>query len=341
MSAIDRATLYLATCEASIAKQGGHGALFKAAAVLTWGFAIDPTNALPLLAEYNTRSVPPWPERELMRKLDQTRNWKKHKKPRGHLLGDQDEHGSESYPSPGPLPPIEPAWPEPDLGQIDKIVRNGPGLYPLWEHSPVRYDDNSSHAEDIIDYLLPGDPLLCVGKTNYLFATRRREAWRGHLGRLPLIVPNPMLAPIGRTQDGRYSEHSLEATARRVYQVIEFDFSPGDDGRETIWAPLLQSWRCAGINIADACASLLLHLREQLSTLACVCHSGGKSLHAWFRVFELTEAAQKNFMREAVSLGADRATFTRSQFVRIPDGLRNNGSRQTCYYLDPREAVKT
>jgi hypothetical protein len=45
-------------------------------------------------------------------------------------------------------------------------------------------------------------------------------------------------------------------------------------------------------------------------------------------------------MDYAVSLGADHATWLRSQFVRLPDGLRQNGRRQVTYYLDPRKAVK-
>jgi hypothetical protein len=48
------------------------------------------------------------------------------------------------------------------------------------------------------------------------------------------------------------------------------------------------------------------------------------------------------FFRYAVSLGADRATWTRCQFVRMPDGARDNGSRQTVFYLNfkPLEAKK-
>jgi hypothetical protein len=48
----------------------------------------------------------------------------------------------------------------------------------------------------------------------------------------------------------------------------------------------------------------------------------------------------KAFMDYAVSLGADKATWTRSQFVRMPDGTRDNGKRQTPYYFDPGTAVK-
>jgi hypothetical protein len=150
-----------------------------------------------------------------------------------------------------------------------------------------------------------------------------------------------MLSVKGRTQDGRQSEHTLAATAKPVYQVIEFDFTLKDkNGNDTVWTKSVSKWRSSGIDIVDACSSLIFYLRNRLKTLACVCFSGGKSLHAWFRVFELTGAARKEFMRQAVLLGADRATFTRSQFVRLPDGQRSNGRRQTCYYFDPREAVR-
>src|SRR5260221_594246 len=77
----------------------------------------------------------------------------------------------------------------------------------------------------LIDALLPGDPLLCVGKSNAEFHTRRRSVWLGHLSRFPLIVPNPMTKIVGKTKDGRISEHTLDATGPSVWLVLEFDFS--------------------------------------------------------------------------------------------------------------------
>jgi hypothetical protein len=239
------------------------------------------------------------------------------------------------------VPKAEPTWPAPDLAAINQIVSGGPGLCDLWESSPVQFGDSDSHTEQIVDILFPGNPLLCVGKSNHEFATRRREVWRGRLASLPLIVPNPMLSVTGQTQDGRQSEHTKSATAKPVYQVVEFDFSEQDkNGKETLWAPLVRKWRSSQTELADACASLILYLREQLPTLVCACHSGRRSLHGWFRVFELTPAARKAFMKRAVALGADRATWVESQFVRIPDGLRDSDRRQTCYLLDPNEGVK-
>jgi hypothetical protein len=235
----------------------------------------------------------------------------------------------------------EPAWPKPDLDAINHIVSAGGSLYDLWERSPIRFDGSSTHAEEIIDILLPGNPLLCVAKSNAFFATRRREVWRGTLSNLPLMVANPMAAISGQTQDGHWSQHTKEVTARRVYQIVEFDFSELDKtGHQTVWAPLIRKWKEFDISILDACAALILHLAGQSPTLTVVCFSGGKSLHAWFRVLELGSGQQRKFMGCAVGFGADRATWNKAQLVRIPDGLRQNGVRQICYYLDPREAVK-
>ena len=41
-------------------------------------------------------------------------------------------------------------------------------------------------------------------------------------------------------------------------------------------------------------------------------------------------------MEEAVKIGACHSTATKSQFVRIPDGRRQNGAHQTCFYFNPQ-----
>ncbi len=234
-------------------------------------------------------------------------------------------------------------WPARDLDAIDRIVRTGFGLCDLWQCSPCRFDDGESHTEEIIDVLLPGDPWLCVGKNNDVFWTRRRSDWRGKLAQYPLMVPSPMLSKVGRTAKGTLSEHSLDATADRVYLAIEFDFATHEtDGvTETQVAPLIRGWDESGIDIADACAALHWHLATVPAALPFVLavHSGNKSLHAWFCAYPLYDEATWPFMRYAHQVGADHVTWTRSQFVRIPDGRRQNGARQTTFYFNPQTAV--
>ena len=84
---------------------------------------------------------------------------------------------------------------------------------------------------------------------------------------------------------------------------------------------------------------LLVHLASH-APLVCAVHSGGKSLHGWFNVEGEDEEKTRRFFRYAVSRGADPATWTRSQFVRMPRGTRDNGKVQAVCYLNPRLAAK-
>lgn len=83
----------------------------------------------------------------------------------------------------------------------------------------------------------------------------------------------------------------------------------------------------------DQHAALLAHLGKS-EPLVLVVHSGNKSLHGWFRA-KTDEAQSREFMQSAVSLGADHATWTLCQFVRMPDGRRDNGKRQRVVYFNP------
>jgi hypothetical protein len=90
-----------------------------------------------------------------------------------------------------------------------------------------------------------------------------------------------------------------------------------------------------GHDVRDLCAALLLHLAEK-APLALAVYSGGKSLHGWFYCAGVADEKILGFFRYAVSLAADRANWNTSQFTRMPDGLRENGRRQTVYFFNPR-----
>jgi hypothetical protein len=209
-----------------------------------------------------------------------------------------------------------PKWPSVNQEQREAIIRDGAALVDLWEASPVRFDDNDAHTEALIDALFPGNPLLCCGLSNSDFDTRSREQWRGQLSALQLIVPSPMTARSGLTQDGKQSRHALSITGQRRFLVVEFDQGDVDDH-----------------------AALLWHLALK-APLAMVVHSGSKSLHGWFFCAGQPEERLRQVMRYCVSLGADRATWTRSQFVRMPDGTWDNGKRQVVFYFNPEVTAK-
>lgn len=216
-----------------------------------------------------------------------------------------------------PFTPV-PKWPAVNSDQRAAIIRDGSGLVDLWELSSIRFADNDQHTEEIIDRLFPGNSLLCCGESNSVFDTKPRDGWRGEMSALALIVPSPMSAITGQTKDGRESKHTLANTGPRRFLICEFDHGTTDEQ-----------------------AALLLHLGT-FAPLVCAVHSGGKSLHGWFLVAGQLEDKVLKFFRYAVSLGADPATWTRSQFVRMPDGTRDNGKRQTVFYTNfkPLEAIR-
>jgi hypothetical protein len=207
-------------------------------------------------------------------------------------------------------------WPTVNKEKREAILRTGGGLAELWEISPWRIEKSERKTEFIVDCLFAGNPLLCCGKSTQEFDTRAREQWRGELEAMQFIVPSPMTAVEGVTKEGKPSRHSLDNTGPRRFLICEFDTGTTDEH-----------------------AALLLHLAG-FAPMVCAVHSGGKSLHGWFYVDGQPEEKAQNFFGYAVSLGADAATWTRSQFVRMPDGTRHNGKRQTVFFLSlkPMEA---
>lgn len=207
-----------------------------------------------------------------------------------------------------------PKWPQMDAQRRAAVIAaSGYDLADLWHASPVPCTLDSTNAEFFADELFPGNPLLCVGKSNSDFTTAPREEYRGKLHLMELIVPSPMTAMTGkRKSDGKESAHTLANTGPRRYLVTEFDQGTPDEQAAIIW-----------------------HLKNY-APLVLVLSSGGKSLHGWFNCQEATEEQQHRFFKYAVSLGADPATWTRSQFVRLPQGYRaSKQAIQEVYYYNP------
>jgi len=217
---------------------------------------------------------------------------------------------------------------------IKAVAHTGNGLVDLWEASPVRVDTNKPRTDEIIELFFPGNPLLCCGWTRHRFDTRARQHWH-KLQDLQFIVPSPMATPRGLTQQRKVSAHTLSNTGPRRFLIVEFDFDASNSAEE---ADLLERLAGEGRDVRDLCGALLLHLAEK-APLALAVHSGGKSLHGWFYCADVPEEKVLRVFNYAVSLGADRANWTRSQFARMPDGLRENGRRQTVYFFNP-EVVK-
>ena len=178
----------------------------------------------------------------------------------------------------------------------------------LWHASPWQMDGYTSQRM-ILDLLFP-DPqgLVCVGKSAYEFHTARLDQFRD-LTKCQFIVPCYMTKRKGLTQDGKESMHCLDNCGPRRFCVCDFDEPASDIHPAIIW-----------------------HL-QGIADLVLVLSSGGKSMHAWFSV---PEDDEEEFWKAAIECGADPALKrNRSSFVRIPEGLRDNGNLQRAIYFNP------
>ena len=207
-----------------------------------------------------------------------------------------------------------PKWPEVDLTAQQEAGRNSPyaGIAELSACSQTI--PTELVADHVVDHLFLGDPLLCLGVSPYDFGVVQRSEVQGELAYTSLIVPSPMSAPVGsRKSDGELSVHTEDNTGPRKYLVCEFDGGLSND-----------------------CQASIIGRLSKFAPLVCVCFSGGKSLHSWFNVEAHPEAAILRFFRYAVSLGADPATWSRTQFCRLPGGYNHDkGAIQEVYFLNP------
>jgi hypothetical protein len=121
-----------------------------------------------------------------------------------------------------------------------------------------------------------------------------------------------MSARFGMTQEGKPSEHCLDNTGPRRFFVVE-----QDNG-----GPHQQ-------------VSVLSYLAQFLN-LVLVVYSGSRSTHGWFFVEGLPEADLHQFMNLACRLGACHSTRTKSQFVRLPGGIRDHGRPSAFFSLTQR-----
>jgi len=230
--------------------------------------------------------------------------------------------------------PSQKPWPTVDYTMVHKIVVNCPvRLKDLRSISPMDLSTEGPKTEEILDALFPGNPLLCFGQSVNACWTKPRNFWRGRESDFQFIVANPMTKETGTTTDGKESQRCLDNTGEREFVVIEFDIS-----EEGNWAPYVRDWRSRGITTIDANVALILELATKglpRMPLALAVHSGGKSMHAWLPCVGLKEEQVRPFMARAVKLGADKATWTRCQLVRMPNGIRDNGNLQQVHYFAP------
>jgi len=242
-----------------------------------------------------------------------------------------------------------PAWPETDLELIQDITLGCIDAHPehsildlLRDRSPEKLDASPGIEPEtttaIMRRLFPENALICAGMEAHSTTTYELEKIARDLNKFQFVVPSPMSAKTGLTQQGKESGRCLANTGPRRFLVTEFDFKQYNDrGERTTHADLIDQWLVRGASIQSACAAIIMRLAKA-APLTMVVYSGKKSLHAWWYCAGESEQEGSRFhkfMADAVRLGADPATWTRSQFVRMPGAIRpDTGRKQLVHYLD-------
>jgi hypothetical protein len=318
----ERARRYIAKCPPAISGQGGHNATFHVAAVLVHGFALGESDALTLLREWNGSCVPPWNDGDLIHKIKSAAN-AEHKEPRGYLL----KCGMET-PHPGSLPKAERVTPPPKpefkpetLKRIaSKASEIGDVVRFISERSPGRVETQDSASvlrrlyrrgsgEKILIFTEMKSPGQFLWEADKSDVTQNHHLPMGDDGVwfLPQPVdgefhPNPRL-------DGKLSRRSEESVTAWRYAVLESDEADADD-----WL------RC---------------LVQVPLRIACICESGGRSIHALVRVDAASKAdwdgrigAIKSIL---ITLGADRGALSAVRLSRLPQAERGEQVQRLLY----------
>jgi hypothetical protein len=211
-------------------------------------------------------------------------------------------------------------WPKGDKNKIKAVAEKKPySLEELRKESPHKESKLKVIPRwGILQLLFPKGSLVCLGESVKSWSTKKLEEFCCSDENLPFIVPRTMSDEFGIKQGGEISTRCNHNTGPERFVVIEFD------GMEE-----------------NVQISMINHLRKFLP-LVLVLHSGGKSFHAWFNGCDAREERVLAFRRHAASLGADRAVFTKSQMIRMPNQIRGeNGKLQELHYFDPGKLPTT
>jgi len=325
---IERARRYVQKMSPAVSGQGGHNQTFHVAAVLVHGFDLPEGDALTVLQEWNGSCSPPWSEADLMHKIKTART-AAHSLPRGHLLGtpvpkragDGSKAGSKEQVF------VRPAKPKFCLMVLKRIAGKVAVIANVVDFvrlaSPVCVDTQDSAS--VLRRLYrhgSGEKVLIFSdmksQGQFVWEANRSDAIQNH--HLPAgdegvwFLPQPVTGEFYANPrlGGKRSRRSEEAVTAWRYAVLESDEADPDD-----WL------RC---------------LIQMPLRIACICESGGRSIHALVRVDADSKASWNALIHQVkpalVTLGADRGALSAVRLTRLPQARR--GERvQRLLYLNP------
>ncbi len=155
-------------------------------------------------------------------------------------------------------------------------------------------------ARDVLPHLFRPGELVCAGRNAERAMVRPIEETVADAEWLQFIVVNPMRSRTAVNRRGKASTRCQNNTGMRRHIVAEFD-DPA---------------------LSKAQQSSLITSLASFLPLVMVVDSGGKSLHAWYRVDRVNARDHVRFFCVACMLGADPTRWDICGWLRMPGGLR-------------------
>lgn len=181
----------------------------------------------------------------------------------------------------------------------------------LADYEPICTGQKVADWREALDCLFnPGD-LACIGIGAHRAEIQPLPTARD-LAEYELICANPMKAAFGIKANGEQSVRCQNNVATRRHLVVEFDTEPDLKNQARL----------------HSCLSSVV-------PAVAIVWSGGKSLHGWYNVENMSLVEQSAFFSKACFLGADPSLWDICKWVRLPGGKRaESGKRQPVLYLD-------
>ena len=328
ISAIERASRWLAKRPPAIEGQRGSTQMFLAARAMVHRFELSAGDSLRLLHEYNSRCIPPFSTEELEHKVAQAFE---------HCSA-QSETQASGPASAGRIraQPKRRKWPKKQPARIIALLKTKPvTLEQMRRESPVKSLDRIEPVE-VIDTLFRGGPdhgnsFICLAKDKYTAITKRRGDFTPEeINASQFFVCSPMSAATGKVMKKGNLVDSFRclgnAPARPRFINLECDFSEADSEIDSVR-------RALGFNWLDVGATIACHLAQSVPIVAAT-SSASKSVHSLIAVQGQSETQILDYFRYACQYGADPAGHSKVALCRLPNGHRPGKGKQELLYFD-------
>ena len=316
ISPFERARTYVSKIPGAI--EGNHGdcQTLAVANTLLWDFALDPSEAIAILREYNTRCSPAWNEAELIRKL-QSAEKQPHSKPRGNLHGDNSSSWRPPKPKRLSLSPsqlrIDPATTVENWLKCFRCEE-----VDVWEASPTRPPgDWTTDGIELLEYCYRRGELINF-VTDFKLETKKDGTVRAKPRGYGETVECDALMKRWLTQGMPSSESG------GWIRMNPTDGQGVEDDNVTAYRwTLLESDKLP--------LDLLLSLFARLPLpIEVILTSAGRSFHAWVRVdaknFNKYHSTVENMISLLARFGVDSGNKNPSRVSRLTGIIRRIGA---------------